>query len=88
MMNPITQLIGYVRGEIDALRHKNGLALSYDNPFLFELKWTLHHFEDLYRITGNRGIVEALKYDALVTQARYELKKDTVPVQMTLLRGI
>ena len=78
MENPLKPVVDYVRAEIDALRYKGDVELAKDNPVLAEIAWTREHFRDLYKIigghkrfNGEKGLIAAIKYDALITGFRH-----------------
>ncbi len=63
----------YLQDKKDAWNKKNCYELSDENPFILELKLTMLHFGDLYRIIRGRterkekGLLAALRYDAKIT---------------------
>ena len=79
----------YIDEKVDAWKNKDGVSLAYDNPVLFELKWTGEHFKDLYNIAKEKGILQALSYDKLVTKGRHELRKsEREPIKTIDCRAI
>ena len=78
MTNLIKKVKSCISDKIDAWKYKDSVSLVYDNPLLFELKWTSEHFKDIYEIAKDKGLIKAIKYDLFVTLARHYLNKGEI----------